>query len=229
MSVPPSSTTKLPLPAWLPVSAGPAGSNFAISQTPITNAQYQAFIEAFDGYAKPDWWDFSPQAAAFRADQEAAPPTANEGDDLPRSNVSWYEAVAYCRWLSARTSQAISLPTDAQWQRAAQGTDGRRYPWGDDFDPQRCNFNSEGPTPVYLYPNGASPFGALDMAGNVWEWCLNDYELGSVDLTAPGDRSLRGGSWWGDNPALLACDYRSGGYPEGWSHDWGFRVAWAQP
>ncbi len=224
MSVTPSPTANLPVPAWLPINGRPTVSAFAISQTPITNAQYQVFVDAADGYAKPDWWEFSPQAAAFRAGQPAAPPTAHEGDDLPRTNVCWYEAVAYCRWLSARTGQAISLPTDAQWQFAAQGADGRRYPWGIAFDPQRCNFHSEGPTSVWQFPNGASPFGVLDMSGNVWEWCLNDYANGITDLTVPGDRSLRGGSWWGDNPDLLACDYRSGGYPEGWSHDWGFRV-----
>jgi len=198
---------------------------FAITRLPVTNADYDLFVRAEDGYARPEWWAFSQDAQAFHAENPAPPYTAHPGDNLPRTNVSWYEAVAFSRWLSAQLGQHISLPTEQQWQRAAQGDTGWRFPWGDQFDPSRCNFNTDGPTPVGQFPDGASPFGVLDMAGNVWEWCLNDYYTGSTDISLPAtDRVLRGGSWWCNTPGDLAVDYRNGGYLHGWSHDWGFRV-----
>lgn len=229
--------TNQPLPEfdWMPVPAGvvtletgrafevPA---FAIARLPVTNADYERFIVAENGYARAEWWDFSDDARAFHADSPTPPHTAHEGADLPRTNVSWYEAVAFARWLGTQLGMRVSLPTEQQWQRAAQGDDRRRYPWGNDFDATRCNFNTQGPTPVGQFPTGASPCGALDMAGNVWEWCLNDYYSGSADISlSASDRVLRGGSWWCNTPTDLTVDYRSGGFLHGWSHDWGFRVA----
>jgi formylglycine-generating enzyme required for sulfatase activity len=121
--------------------------------------------------------------------------------------VSWYEAVAFCRWLSERLGFEVSLPTEAQWERAARHTDGRSYPWGEAADAgARANVNESGigsTSAVGLFPQGEAQCGALDMAGNVWEWCrtkmtkdYQDYEL-KVDNDLEGNeiRVLRGGAW----------------------------------
>src|SRR5690606_8543992 len=120
------------------------------------------------------------------------------GADYPVVGVSWYEAVAFCRWLSEATGEAITLPTEEQWQYAAQGDDGRKYPWGDEWDCTRCNnsvepCHSDGTTPVRQYEGpGDSPFGVVDMSGNVWEWTLTEYESGVNDLDGANNRVIRG-------------------------------------
>lgn len=127
------------------------------------------------------------------------------GDDFPRTDVSWYEAVAFCRWLTEKalilhpsgTSDhwEIRLPSEQEWQRAAQGNDGREYPWGNRFDKARANTFESGigaATPVTRFTGGASPFGVMDMCGNVWEWCLTDLNTGSRDTSVNGPRMLRG-------------------------------------
>ncbi|MDZ4766366.1 MAG: SUMF1/EgtB/PvdO family nonheme iron enzyme [Chloroflexota bacterium] len=191
----------LPAPfAWCSVTAGTvtledaSSSNgtkggivpvpaFRIAKYPTTNAQYQAFIDA-GGYADARWWGYSAEAQAFWEQNGKKPkPTAFDGDDTPRTNVSWFESVAFCLWLAAETGLNISLPSESQWQRAAQGDDGREYPWGNAFDPKRCNVDASGfarTTPVTKYDHplahpesGCSPFGVADLSGNVWEWCLD--------------------------------------------------------
>ncbi|PJF30836.1 MAG: hypothetical protein CUN51_06530 [Candidatus Thermofonsia Clade 1 bacterium] len=171
---------------------------FKIAQTPITNAQYQVFLDAPDGYRDIRWWTYSLQAMAWRRKRPQPKPTVVLGDRMPRTCVSWFDAVAFCLWLSHRTGKRVSLPTELQWQHAAQGDDNRRYPYGKHFDPRRSNTRESGigaPTPVDAYPSGASPFGVLDMHGNIWEWCLTEWQSDATHLNGAAPRVLRGGAW----------------------------------
>jgi formylglycine-generating enzyme required for sulfatase activity len=195
-------------------------SEFHIGQYPVTNHQYQAFIRA-TGHEAPHHWD------------DGTIPRSE--DNHPVANVSWHDAVAFCDWLSRETKQPFRLPTEAEWEKAARGTDGRIYPWGDDPpDKDRCNFRRKagGTTTIGRYsPQGDSPYGCADMAGNVWEWCQSLYRPypyhagdGREDLDAGGMRVQRGGSWWNSAPAVrCACRIRP--YPGPWTTYVGFRVA----
>ena len=146
------------------------------------------------------WWGFSATAQQWRLKHSDPLPTAFAGSILPRTNVCWFDAVAFCRWLSKRIASdyLVTLPTEQQWQRAAQGNDKRTYPWGSDYDPTFANTLSseiKRPTPVTDYVDGVSPFGVMDMCGNVFEWCLSNWSTGSMDLDGDDPRSVRGGSW----------------------------------
>jgi formylglycine-generating enzyme required for sulfatase activity len=194
----------LPMLEWRDIPAGRVDvfrlRAFRISKYPITNQQYQVFADSSDGYKDPTWWEFSALAHAWRAKHPEAAPPGFSGDGLPRETVCWYEAIAFCRWLSHRTGLSITLPTEQQWQRAAQGSDKREYPWGSAFEPGRCNAGNllNHTTPVDCYPDGASPFGVQDMAGNVWEWCLTVFESGDNDMLSNMPRVVRGGAWPSD-------------------------------
>ena len=97
--------------------------------------------------------------------------TLDERLDHPVTCVTRKDALAYCAWFSEKTGVAIGVPTEARWEKAARGTDGRLWPWGNEFDESRCNIAGKGTTPVGSYPRGASPYSVMDCAGNVWEWC----------------------------------------------------------
>lgn len=200
--------------------------SFRIAKYPVTNTQYQLFIEAHNGYSNPMWWDYSPYATKWRAQQAQPSEPYFRGDDHPRNIVSWYDAMAFCRWLAAETQLPITLPTEQQWQRAGQGDDGRIYPWENNFDTARCNGNNEikKTTPVTRYPDGISPYGVYDLAGNVEEWCLTEYETGSNDdLSSDSMRVYRGGSFnLGQNG--LRLDERGGADPDYEIGLVGFRV-----
>jgi formylglycine-generating enzyme required for sulfatase activity len=152
-------------------------------------------------------------------------------DEHPIVNVSWEDARTYCDWAG------VELPTEAQWEKAARGTDGRIYPWGNEWDASKCNNKTTGPgrtTPVSSYPAGVSPYGVMDMAGNAWEWCADWYDKNYYasahdrNPQAPLSdiyRVLRGGSWVIGNPNILRAANRYRRYPDNRYIFVGFRGA----
>lgn len=212
-----SPTASLPLLSWCPIPGGEVKFQYAdknekllsmtfkvqpfqISKYPVTNAQFTAFVEDPQGYSSPDWWNFSPNAIAWRKAMPEPRPSTFKGDERPREMVCWYEAMAYCNWLSDRLGVPVSLPTIAEWQRAFQGDTTNEYPWGNTFNQKFCNTaesHLKMTTLVNAYDEGASPFGVYDMAGNVWEWCLNLSQDANfdTDATRSGPRIVRGGSF----------------------------------
>jgi formylglycine-generating enzyme required for sulfatase activity len=152
-------------------------------------------------------------------------------------NVSWDDAQAYCRWLSEELGATVRLPTEAEWERAARGTDGREWPWGNTFDSNRANTDHDRgdwtTTPVGMYPLGASLEGVLDMAGNVWEWTatkwLENYENyatlvdNNPNADASARRVVRGGAWLDDQFNVRAA-YRGRFAPDSRDLRLGFRV-----
>jgi len=169
---------------------------FEIARTPVTNRQYAAFV-AETGYAAPDvdpatWRGYKlihPYERTRRhAWKAGAVPTGRE--DHPVVLVTHADALAYAVWLTQRTGRRWRLPTEREWEKAVRGTEGRIFPWGDDWDPTRLNSHDRGPfdtMPVGSFPEGAGPFGLLDGAGQVFEWTA----------TAAGTERhvVKGGSW----------------------------------
>ncbi len=158
------------------------------------------FIEASDGYEDAKWYNFSAAARNYLSEKLKPTSTAYDGIDIPRTNISWYDSVAFTRWLSHRTGLTISLPTEQQWQRGAIGDTGYIYPWGNEFDSLRCNTSESGirkPVAVTEYPTGVSPYGVFNMSGNLWEWCLTDHNNpdNSDIRNVARHRVLRGGSF----------------------------------
>lgn len=206
--------------------------HFAISKYPITNAQFDMFVNAKDGYNNPAWWDYAAEAYAWRKEKSQPEETAFTGDDLPRTNVSWYEAIAFCRWLSTRLDTNILLPTEQQWQRAAQGDDRRKYPWHNDFDMTRCNTSESriaSPTSVTMYPNGASCYGVMDLSGNIWEWCSSLLRDDQSALSGVELLWVQRGGAFKFNHSYAAVSVRTGYYPGARSYFFGFRVMLAVP
>ncbi|MDS4059061.1 MAG: SUMF1/EgtB/PvdO family nonheme iron enzyme, partial [Candidatus Contendobacter sp.] len=202
---------------------------FQIAKYPVTYSQYRAFLEAPDGFRQPGWWE----GFAYRAPDKPGR-QFNRHDNHPVENVAWVQAVAFCRWLSAKLGYEVRLPTEWEWQQAATGGDPvNEYPWGPEWDGNRANtYESElnHTMAVGLYPQGASPVGALDMSGNMWEFCLNQYENPrNVVLAGDVRRVARGGAWSGSQ-ILARTTYRFGGAPGGRDDlRRGFRLARASP
>ena len=224
---------------------------YYMDRTPVTNAQYRQFMEA-GGYQNAEYW---PEAITVNrwtngvhrdySGERSQPANWNEerfkGDDQPVVGVTWYEALAYCRWADK------ALPTEAQWEKAAgwdpQEDARRKYPWGDDWNPARCNWDQGRTTPVGRYsPAGDSAYGLADMAGNVYEWCSTRWgtnasqpndgypyasDEGREDLASGNDirRIIRGGGWGLIEPqkVLLRCGYRDWSYASFRDDDHGFR------
>lgn len=209
---------------------------FAISKYPITNAQYEAFVQD-GGYNEKQWRScWTKEGLKWKGSASVIGPSKFGGAfDLPNHpvvGVSWYKAVAYCNWLSQKLGQQISLPTEEQWERAARHTDRRRYPWGDQITPDHANYDETGigtTTAVGIFPKGRSECGALDLSGNVWEWCLNEYSNPErVQLEGDAIRFLRGGSWF-NNQDDAAAPVRDNHHPSDRTDDVGFRVCAGLP
>lgn len=204
---------------------------FWLDLTPVTNQAYARFVAA-GGYQIADYW--TPAGWTWVQKEKAKGPKDYENftaPQQPRVGVSWFEAWAYAQWRGGR------LPTEAEWEWAARGSENRVYPWGNTFDASRVIYdkNSGGKTAVVgetVRQSGASWVGALDMSGNVWEWCSslkNPYPFDAQDgredsLDGSNRRALRGGSWDFDlDDARAACRNRSNPFTRG--GDVGFRVA----
>ncbi len=190
--------------------------DYYMDMYPVTNAAYATFIEA-GGYEKESHW--SQEGWRWRKEENVKQPEYWNKNKWNRANhpvvgVSYYEAEAYAKWAGKR------LPTEQEWEKAARGTDGREYPWGHEFDEKFCNSLSgrekEGTMPVDAYPQGQSPYGCYDMAGNVWEWCASGYDHKKKWVV------LRGGSW-GNAARSLRSSNRDGFRPSSRYFYFGFR------
>ena len=185
-------------------------TGYFIGMLPVTVGEYRAFLNA-EGYHRPRYWTNAGWTwrESVRREQPAFWSDARwSGENrLPVIGVSWFEAVAYCHWLGEKTGQRYRLPAEAEWEKAARGTDGRLFPWGNEFDSSRCNTQVseiERTVPVGQYsPLGESPYGCAEMAGNVSEWTLSQYRSYPYDgddgrNNEDGDepRVIRGGSWF---------------------------------
>ncbi len=198
-------------------------AEYQISKYPITNLEYQSFLKD-TGYEPPkDWNGYS---------------YPYEKGNHPVVNIRSKDANNYCIWLSKKTDDFYRLPTDAEWEKAARGKDGRIYPWGNDFEKNRANTeesNISETTPVGIFsPQGDSPYGCADMAGNVWEWCIwqTEVDYSKQQRIKPDNREeperlnariLRGGSFHYDFRAAR-CAFRLQSTPNDWLNDCGFRV-----
>lgn len=205
-------------------------SEYQISRYEITNAQYRAFVEATNrptprGQQGEEIW----KDGNFNADTQ------------PVVGVTWFDAQAYAEWIGG------SLPTEAQWERAARGTTGRTYPWGNNSPKARHHANFarryNHPTPVGHFSNGASPDGIADLAGNVWEWCLDEYNPSYYQQNRKkGQRNplnlryrdvlrsrvIRGGAW-DVGSTFLRSALRSPFYPLDSTRTIGFRIVRPRP
>ena len=217
---------------------------YRISVYPITVAQYRAFVKDAKGYEKSRYWTDAGWKWKER-NKISGPYEFGEPfnlDNHPQVGVSWYEAVAFCNWLSEVTGLAIQLPTEAQWERAARHVDSRRYPWDEGLaapDPNRMNYDETGigaTSAVGIFPAGGAVCGAQDMSGNVWEWCrtkwrdnYENYEHEVDDALEGGAlRVLRGGSF-NDNGYGVRAAFRHGSGPDLRSGGIGFRVVLLPP
>ncbi|NJN82052.1 MAG: formylglycine-generating enzyme family protein [Caldilineaceae bacterium] len=199
---------------------------FHIGQFLVTQRQFQAFVDAKDGFEQLDWWRGMPPAAQRQPLSASRAQLSNE----PRDSISWWQAVAFARWLDHRLTGLelahpggagrvrvgddvqVRLPTEWEWQWAAQnGEEARTFPWGD-RKTGLANTAEAGlgqATAVGVYPRGKAACGAVDMAGNLMEWCANDKaNLDIVEVTSDASKALRGGDWGYDlrNATCAYCD-----------------------
>jgi hypothetical protein len=168
-------------------------ARFGIARYPVTWAQYESFVLASDGYDNAAWWE-----GLDGRERQPGKQTQRYANH-PAENVSWVDATAYCRWFTSRVGYEVRLPTQWEWQLVATGGDpGRPFPWGE-WELGLANTREHDlnrTTAVGVFPQGAAPCGALDICGNVWEWCSDDEDVSPPDGNCPyGYRAVRGGSW----------------------------------
>ncbi len=181
---------------------------FFLDKTEVTNAQYKKYCDA-TGYPPPPHWNGG---------------TFPEGQgDFPVTRVNWYEAVAYAAWLGKR------LPSEAEWERAARGTEGRLFAWGDSWDADKVVWDTDGPRAVGSKPQGATPEGVLDLTGNVFEWTSSWFDAYPNAPTKQPDfgtklKVIRGGAWAGGHD-LGQGWFRSVNRPQSRIEWVGFRCA----
>lgn len=195
--------------------------DFLIDVSPVTNEAYNRFLEA-GGYEMHEYW--SDEGRRWMESHNICAPAywfeyKHMNADHAVVGISYFEAEAFANWAGKR------LPTEQEWEKAARGTDGRVYPWGDAFDPECCNHASGFfktrlgmTTSVFKYFNGRSPYGCYDIVGNVWEWCANWYDHDQ------NHRVIRGGPWT-INPSLVGCAYRLRLRPSAQYYSVGLRCA----
>jgi formylglycine-generating enzyme required for sulfatase activity len=222
-------------------------AEFLIGCCPVTQDEYARFVSA-TGHPAPGVRGLPAITAGGGAAMftELAAPYTWTGDGPPPGHgshpvvlVRYEDAVAYCGWLSKELSRTARLPTEAEWEKAARGgVEGQRYPWGDDFDPSRCNFlvdasakSRSGTSCAGMYSPNA--YGLYDMAGNVWEWVSDWHEADYYavsELRDPGGprrgtmRIVRGGSWLNDDVGMLRCAYRHRVPADTYAYSIGFRI-----
>ena len=195
---------------------------YYIGKYPVTNAEYLRFVEAA-GHKPPQHWEGD------------AVPAGKE--DHPVVYVSWDDAQAFCHWLAGETGYALRLPTEAEWEKAARGTDGRTFPWGEELDQTRCNTHLlylDDTTPVGQYsPQGDSPYGVADMGGNAHDWVSSamdpypyDSDDGREDLELRWPRVRWGGSFAGFW-SFARTSFRTNSDGEECFSDSGFRLAFS--
>jgi len=190
---------------------------YRIGKYPVTNAQYEEFVrDAHRSVAPEMGWDGQKVAAGT--------------EKLPVIGVTWYDAMAYCEWLSKRTARKYSIPNEAQWEKACRGGNKSVYPWGDVFDPTRCNHGQQSLAPVDAYPE-QSEYGCFDLVGNVRQWTTTLWgekriapdpryaypwkDDGRNDLNASRQiRRVVRGSSMKDDIQMLRCSIRSGQSPD---------------
>ncbi len=209
---------------------------FQLARYPLTYTQFDCFIRASD-FADARWWAGMPaeeEAYGTRYRLRELSEGAFQFANHPRERISWYQAVAFCRWLSDKLGEAIDLPHEYEWEVAARYPDGRFYPWGKDFDSAKAN-TAEGNTigqtsAVGIFPQGATALGLYDLIGNVWEWCRNKYDNPDDDaVDASGARRVvRGGSWY-SSPNDARAAYRGNPHPNSRYYFRGCRVVCRPP
>jgi formylglycine-generating enzyme required for sulfatase activity len=188
--------------------------DFRVGKYPLTNKEYEVFVaETHIEVPRQLGWE--------------GQKVPKGREEVPVAGVTWYEALAYCEWLSRRTKRAYSLPTEAQWEKACRGGTACQYPWGDEFDPSRCNQGKAELTPVKHYP-AQNDYGLFDLVGNVRQWTCTLWEQGDEPQAGPypwqedGRNDLKAGSETQrvlrgsaakDTPFQHRCSARRGDYP----------------
>ena len=199
-------------------------NSFYMSRLPVTNGEFYLFM-IDGGYSRPELWtrtgwiwvEANHRRSPWRWTRECWQAKVNH----PVEWVSWYEAMAYARWISLRSGALYRLPTEAEWEKAAGWDEAagskREVPWGNEFRGSLCNLNNHyGTKPGgYFSPQGDSPWGVADMVGQVWQWTSSlrkpypyNASDGREDPEALGERTFRGGCWANNDPGFVRCESR---------------------